>query len=320
MLTNMTDFDNLIPSIENRIAEKYGEAPRRPEHLAVSVSEQRVGRLSDSIPERTLDFSLEYPKAIGHITAYSALPENCEAPILVAIGACSALSELPIPTRELLRRGFGILYIPAESVSSLKGALRQSADRAILPSRRAKYTAGKMSLYAFALTLAREYLSKLGYTRLSAFGHGPTAEAALLAADRDKGFSLVIADSPFLTERSSPFLPEDFYSLAYLTEREGRSVNLFEAIYPRPVILGLYELSVPDERDLILGMLAEAYSVDKRECEELLSGERLQIFRHGCEILAVTDAPTLTPEVALRYLDGVEDCLSLGSVKECATV
>ena len=50
MLTNMTDFDNLIPSIENRIAEKYGEAPRRPEHLAVSVSEQRVGRLSDSIP------------------------------------------------------------------------------------------------------------------------------------------------------------------------------------------------------------------------------------------------------------------------------
>jgi hypothetical protein len=305
----MTNFNDIISSLDKKIMEKYGQAPRRPEHLTVSVVEQCVGRLSDTPPERKLDFSLEYPKAVGHITAYSVLPENTEAQVLVAIGIHGALSDTAIPTRELVERGFGILYIPAESVSSLNGMLRQSADKAILPSRRGKFTAGKISLYAFALTLAREYLSRLGYTRLCAFGYGPTAEAALLAAVRDNAFSLVIADSPYLTERSSPFLPEDFYSLAYLEEPEGRTVNLFEAIYPRPVILGLYELSVPDERDLILDMLAEACFLDKGKFDALLLGDERRISGHGYRVLAASDTIGLTPDTALRYLDEVKGCI-----------
>ncbi len=303
----MLDFDTCASTYEKSLIEKYGETPRRPLHLTVTVLEERAFALSDTFPERLLDFHLEYPKSSAHIPAYSLLPENPSAPIVVAIGTYERLSDSPIPTRELLSRGLGILYIPCESVSSIRGALRQSADKAVLPSRRGNYTAGKVSLYAYALALAREYLSRLGFTRLVSFGHGATAEAALLAVARDEGFSLAIADSPFLTERSSPFLPDDFYSIAYLGQSHPESVNLFEGIYPRGIILGLSDSSVPDERDLILDMLKGTYNADKGDCEALISGKLNRISGHGYRIFGLSGTPILTPETALAYLDAITE-------------
>jgi len=304
--------DNLAKINNEEIIKKYGNFPPSPKHLCVSAIDTHfLDDLSGAILQ-SLEMRLEYPSGTASVFA-EELRLSVDSPVIVAVTENGRISELKLSVEELVRRGFGALCINAESVSSIRGELRHSADKIMLPARRSGDSAGKIALYAFAMTLAVDYLSSHGFSEFISFGGELFAESALLCTAMDSRINLVIADSPYITERSARFLPNELYSIDYYKSRFGAMPNLFSSISPRLAILGYYLGAAPYELDIVSDMLSSAYGEDIPDMDFSSPYGRENVHGSGCSLCLFDGAPMLSADSTSRYLDIAEQFLSLES-------
>lgn len=245
-----TDKSNKVREIITGI---YGIMPERPLHLTYeneySDPSFAAGKATKSGTRLMLDFGDK--ESILRVT--SVIPNrNGSHPAIINFTTEEHLPNKYLPAEELIDRGYAIFSLCVNDVSCNNQDFKSGISNHIARTRRKKDSAGKLTVWAWAILRAVEYVCDLeciDKNAITVAGHGIYARAAMLAAGFDRRVRFVIANGiatsplPYSSKNiKSGITVHDFpylYSPSFAESPFGDEYSaLLSHCYPRIILIG----------------------------------------------------------------------------------
>ncbi|MBE6691061.1 MAG: hypothetical protein E7590_07260 [Ruminococcaceae bacterium] len=176
--------------------EVYGYAPPAPATVRVTELKCKEKDFAGKGTLRQLQLSFDTDNGEFGFPVTEVIPTGAEkCPVFVFINFRAEVPDRYFPTEEILDAGCAVVRIYYNDVAfdgedAFKGGIAAMYDRA-------KYSWGKIRMWAFAMSRVMDYLQTAPYadkSRIAAIGHSRLGKTALLAAATDPRFSLACAN------------------------------------------------------------------------------------------------------------------------------
>ncbi len=175
--------------------EEYGYSPPAPAYVKVEKDGEEKRSFAGKALIQQLKFTVptdkgEFTYPVAQILPIKR-PEGGKLPIFVLVNFTAGLPDRSFPVEDVIDAGCGVLRIYYNDVAfdgedNFEGGIASHFDRA-------KYNWGKIGMWAWAASRARDYLETVDwadYSRIAVAGHSRLGKTALWCAANDTRFTL----------------------------------------------------------------------------------------------------------------------------------
>ncbi len=181
-------------------SEEYGYLPPLPESIEFEVEKNIIpnfcaGKATlDKVKVKVVLYGEEF-----NFPVYATIPTaEGKHPYFVHINFRADVSDRYMPTEELVDRGFGVISLCYEDVTSDDGDMENGLAGLVgRHTERSATSPGKIALWAWAVQRANDYAltrPELDSRRAAVCGHSRLGKTALLAGATDERFAFVFSN------------------------------------------------------------------------------------------------------------------------------
>ena len=179
--------------------EEYGYLPPDPESVRVEVLDKNPRFVASKATLSKLKLTATVNGEEVSFIFRTVLPkEEKPIPLFVHINFRDAIPDQYQPTEEIIDRGFGILTVCYNDVTSDDGDFENGIAGVLVKDRSNPHATGKIALWAWAVMRIIDYAVTLPYYRedaLAVIGHSRLGKTALLASAFDERIKFACANN-----------------------------------------------------------------------------------------------------------------------------